>query len=180
MVLSVTALRDGTSSSPQRFAARPGAWPPAWPSPSGPQGRQRLRRSRVGPEDVFCGAVCAERLESNFGCPGRWRGRSVQCAAFRPMPGTFRPATGAPGRETTGPASSRSAGTHGALWRGACCGEVRGIGAAGSGPRRCAIALEAAGEAARHLRRESPSPLGRCGATSLIVHALRARPAHPP
>ena len=31
--------------------------------------------------------------------------------------------------------------THGALRRGACCGGVRGIGAAGSGPRRCAIAL---------------------------------------
>jgi hypothetical protein len=38
--------------------------------------------------------------------------------------------------------------THGALWRGACCGRVRGIGAAGSGPRRCAIALEEAGQAA--------------------------------
>src|ERR1022692_4806392 len=30
---------------------------PAWPSPSGPLGRQRLRRSRVGPEDPFCEAV---------------------------------------------------------------------------------------------------------------------------
>ena len=33
------------------------AWPLAWPSPSGPLGRQRLRRSRVGPEDRFCEAV---------------------------------------------------------------------------------------------------------------------------
>jgi hypothetical protein len=33
------------------------AWPLAWPSPSGPLGRQRLRRSRVGPEDPFCEAV---------------------------------------------------------------------------------------------------------------------------
>src|SRR5215831_7990849 len=33
------------------------AWPLAWPSPSGPQGRQRLRRSRAGPEDPFCEAV---------------------------------------------------------------------------------------------------------------------------
>jgi hypothetical protein len=38
--------------------------------------------------------------------------------------------------------------TYGALRRGACCGGVRGIGAAGSGPRRCAIALEEAGQAA--------------------------------
>jgi len=33
------------------------AWPPAWPLPSGPPGRQRLRRSRAGPEDPFCEAV---------------------------------------------------------------------------------------------------------------------------
>ena len=33
------------------------AWPLAWPSPSGPLGRQRLRRSRVGPGDPFCEAV---------------------------------------------------------------------------------------------------------------------------
>ena len=32
--------------------------------------------------------------------------------------------------------------THGALLRGVCCGGVRGIGATGSGPRRCAIARE--------------------------------------
>jgi hypothetical protein len=33
------------------------AWPLAWPLPSGPLGRQRLRRSRMGPEDPFCVAV---------------------------------------------------------------------------------------------------------------------------
>src|SRR4051812_49503213 len=33
------------------------AWPLAWPSPSGPLGWQRLRRSRAGPEDRFCEAV---------------------------------------------------------------------------------------------------------------------------
>lgn len=36
------------------FAVRVSAWPVAWPLPSGPEGRQRLRRSRVGPEDPFC------------------------------------------------------------------------------------------------------------------------------
>jgi hypothetical protein len=33
------------------------AWPLAWPSPSGPLGWQRLRRSRAGPEDRFCEAI---------------------------------------------------------------------------------------------------------------------------
>ena len=37
--------------------------------------------------------------------------------------------------------------THGALRRGVCCGGVRGIGATGSGPRRCGIAREEAGQA---------------------------------
>jgi hypothetical protein len=47
--------------------------------------------------------------------------------------------------------------THGALRRGVCCGGVRGIGATGSGPRRCGIAREVAGQAARHLRRVPPN-----------------------
>jgi hypothetical protein len=43
---------------------------------------------------------------------------------------------------------------------------VRGIGAAGSGPRRCATALKEAGQAAPpHLRRESLSRSGRHAAT---------------
>jgi hypothetical protein len=78
------------------------AWPPAWPSPSGPQGRQRSPRERVGPEDSFCGAGCAERLERIFGCPCGWRGWPGQCAAFRTRsrdfltaPGTFDVRTGA-------------------------------------------------------------------------------------
>src|SRR5262249_43817327 len=41
----------------RRLAARSWAWPLAWPSPSGPLGWQRLRRSRVGPGDRFCEAV---------------------------------------------------------------------------------------------------------------------------
>ena len=40
-------------ASPRAFRA----WPLAWPSSSGPLGWQRLRRSRVGPEDRFCEAV---------------------------------------------------------------------------------------------------------------------------
>ena len=34
-----------------------------------------------GPEDAFCGAVCAERVERIFGCPCEWRGQPGQCAA---------------------------------------------------------------------------------------------------
>jgi hypothetical protein len=57
-------------------------------------------RARVGPEDAFCRAVRAERLEGIFGCPCRWRGRPGQCAAFRPVTLTFSGA-GAPGARVT-------------------------------------------------------------------------------
>ena len=67
------------------------AWPSAWPSPSGPQGRQRSSRTRAGPEDAFCGAGFAERLERIFKCPRARRGRSVQCAAFRPGASNLSP-----------------------------------------------------------------------------------------
>ena len=42
LVLPIGAKRRG---APRAYRA----WPLAWPSPSGPLGRQRLRRSRVGP-----------------------------------------------------------------------------------------------------------------------------------
>ena len=77
------------------------AWPLAWPSPSGPPGRQRSPRARVGPEDAFCGAIFAERLERIFGCPCGWRGRHGQCAAFRPADCDFHPATGVPSATMT-------------------------------------------------------------------------------
>lgn len=47
-----------------------------------PAGAAEAPRARVGPEDAFCGAVLAERLERIFGCPCGWRGRHGQCAAF--------------------------------------------------------------------------------------------------
>jgi len=49
-----------------------------------PAGSAEAPRARAGPEDAFCGAVFAERLERIFGCPCGWRGRAGQCAAFRP------------------------------------------------------------------------------------------------
>ena len=61
--LSPLRLHTGLGGSPRALRA----WPSAWPSPSGPPGRQRSPRARVGPEDAFCGAVCAERLEGSSG-----------------------------------------------------------------------------------------------------------------
>jgi hypothetical protein len=128
-----------------------------------PAGAAEAPRARVGPEDAFCGAVCAKRLERIFGCPCGWRGRPGQCAAFRPgardlLPGdrhTWRETTARPVRIAR---DSRCVTAGCVLGRG-----VRGNGAAGSGPRRCASALEAAGQAARQLRRDPLSP-GRYGA----------------
>jgi hypothetical protein len=54
--------------------------------------------------------------------------------------------------------------THGALRRGAGCGRVRGVGAAGSGPRRCAIAQEEVGQAAPPPAARVPNTPGRLGA----------------
>ena len=64
-----------------------------------------------------------------------------------PAPVTFRPAIGHLARDDR-PGQLAERITHSALRRGARCGQVRGIGAAGSGPRRCAIAQEEEGQAA--------------------------------
>jgi hypothetical protein len=50
----------------------------------------------------------------------------------------------------------------------------------GSGPRRCAIALEEVGQAARPPAARVPITLALRRGTAPLVHALRARPAHPP
>jgi hypothetical protein len=97
-----------------------------------PAGSAETPRARVGPEDAFCGAGFAERLERIFGCPFGWRGRPGQCAAFRPGELTFRPATGAPGAIPDGLTSSRRA-APGTLRRGPV---VAGGGDAVRGSRR--------------------------------------------
>jgi hypothetical protein len=97
-----------------------------------------------------------------------------------PVIATFRTATGTPGARRL-PASSRSAVV--AVRYGGVCAAAGcwGSGAMGSGPRRCAPALEARARLPRHLRREYPSPLAaparHCPA-SFTLH--RARSAHPP
>lgn len=57
---------------------------------------------------------------------------------------------------------------------------MRGNGGAGSGPRRCAVALEAAGKLPRQLRRDSPRTLAAYGAALPIVqtHPPRVGRAH--
>jgi hypothetical protein len=47
--------------SPRAFRA----WPVAWPSPSGPPGRQRSPALKGGVPKI----VSAKRLETIFGCP---------------------------------------------------------------------------------------------------------------
>jgi hypothetical protein len=62
--------------------------------------------------------------------------------------------------------------TYGALRRGACCGRVRGIGAAGSGPRRCAIAQEEWARLPPTCGESPPSLRGRQGAALLRSFTL--------
>jgi hypothetical protein len=72
------------------------AWPLAWPSPSGPPGRQRLRAQGWVPK-----MLSAERLERIFGCPCGWRGRPGQCAAFQPRRCDIFTASGPSGAGTS-------------------------------------------------------------------------------
>jgi hypothetical protein len=119
----------------------PGLWP-------GPRRQARwagrgLRRSRVGPDDRFCDAVRNDHrvpltlegpARTMRGAPALWLSPFIRRLAH--LARDDRP----------GPLAERV--THGALRRGAGCGRVRGVGAAGSGPRRCAIAQEEVGQAA--------------------------------
>jgi len=146
--LSLRSVIDGGSPRACR------AWPLAWPSPSGPLGRQRLRGQRraVGTSRV-AGCEAPLRLE---GPTRTMRGVPARCRTFRPAtgaPSALRPAW--PARGAHGPRRV----TAGCVLR-----PVRGIGAAGSGPRRCAAALEAAGQAAPPPAARVPITPGRYGA----------------
>ena len=85
------------------------AWPLAWPSPSGPLGRQRLRRSRVGPEDPFYEAV-----RKDLGVPLTLEGptRTMRGVPV-PVAVTLRTAIGALGASVTAsPCSCGAASGH--------------------------------------------------------------------
>jgi hypothetical protein len=89
------------------------AWPLAWPSPSGPPGWQRspgaLDAGGASPDNAFRPRAC-----------GPFARRLVHLARDDP------------------PGSSPGAAHARCVTAGARCGGVWGIGAAGSGPRRCA------------------------------------------
>jgi hypothetical protein len=145
------------------------AWPLAWPSPSGPLGRQRSPGSRVGARAHRRGdATGGSALDAGGADPENARRSGLVLVTFPRRP--------AHRRRTTGPASSRSAGPT-ARYGGSMAAARCGASALGSGPRRCAIALEEAGQAARHLRRDSPPPrpLRRAlpARSTLYVHVLR-------
>jgi hypothetical protein len=145
------------------------AWPSAWPSPSGPLGWQRLRGQ---------GPALAQQATRPKGAPLTLEGPAQTMRGVRPGAVTFHPATGAPGA-TTGPAQLTERIAHGALRRGCGLRPVRGIGAVGSGPRRCAIAQEEAGQAAPPPAARVPNiPCRYRHGTAPLVHAFRARPAH--
>jgi hypothetical protein len=63
----------GAGSAGRGSLRASGAWPLAWPLPSGPLGRQRLRRSRVGPEDRFCEARMRSTVEAGGADPDNAR-----------------------------------------------------------------------------------------------------------
>ncbi len=108
-----------------RFAACAAGLALAWPSPSGPLGRQWLRA-----QGWVLKILSAQRLERIFGCPCGWRGRPGQCAAFRPRACDFPSVgancatltawssrTGAATADTAGTARGRSPGPPGAAAR---------------------------------------------------------------
>jgi hypothetical protein len=162
-----------TRGSPRAFRA----WPLAWPSPSGPQGRQRLHAQGWVPK-----MLSAERLERIFGCPCGWRGRSVQCAAFRPCacdPFTRRLVYL---RETTGQASFVRRGH--ARYVTAGCGLRRGAGERCGGQRPAPVRFRArgggpgcpatCGEAPRHPGHDRAALARSFNAPPCVPRTLRA------
>ena len=67
-----------------------------------PAGSVEAPYARVGPEDAFCGAGFAERLDRIFGCPCVRRGRPGQYAAFRPCTCGLSPGDGRTWRDADG------------------------------------------------------------------------------
>ena len=144
-----------------------------------PAGSAEAPRARVGPEDAFCGAVFAERLERIFGCPCGWRGRPGQCAAFRPADCDLSPGDRRTWRETTAPPARAARDP-----RRVTAGRVlrRGAGHRRGGQRPATVRYRArgSGPGCPHLRRESPSPPGRHGAARPARSRSPWCPAHPP
>jgi hypothetical protein len=136
-----------------------------------PAGSAEAPRARVGPEDAFCGAVCAERFEKIFGCPCGWRGRPGQCAAFRPARCEILMASGASTasaltwpwrwrarqRDTAGSADGRSPGPP-------CAAARRAVG----------LASEGRGESCRPRNGETPGEPWPLSPSQLLAPVLAA------
>ena len=136
----------------------PRAWPLAWPSPSGPLGRQRSPALKGGSRRSFLRSGqkrSSGALDAGGADPDNARQRPGACDF---SPGDWRTRC-----ETTSPASSRSAGPTGALRR------VRAAAGCGASARRAAARDGALSRwrkrarLSRHLRRKSQSPSGRYG-----------------
>jgi hypothetical protein len=141
------------------------AWPLAWPSPSGPLGWQRLRRSRVGPEDRFCEAVRNDlrvplTLEGPArtmrGVPARWLWISSRLPAL--LAQARRPGRGAGGR-----GSGIRRGPQAAGHRGAVRGSRRAVG----------LASEGRGESCRPATARPRVNLSRLRRVTLAAHSPR-------
>jgi len=139
------------------------AWPLAWPSPSGPPGRQRLRAQGWVPK-----MLSAERSERIFGCPCGWRGRLGQCAAFRPGDCDLRTAMGALRASVTAwPAhSARHRGRYGGDWLRPVPGKLCAAAAAPVGlpPGRARAKLPPRNG-------ETPATLAACGQLSRPLYS---------
>jgi len=153
-----------------------GAWPLAWSSPSGPQGRQRLRAQGWVPK-----MLSAKRLEKIFECLCGWRGPPGQCAAFRsPMAVTFIRRSAAPGASVTawscswGAASGRYGGDRLRPVPGKPCAAA----AASAGPSSEGRERSCRSATARPRRPEPPMP-GPPAANSLPRLLAPARVAGP-
>ena len=165
--LSINRLLTSRSqASPRAFRA----WPLAWPSPSGPLGWQRLRRSRAGPEDRFCEAVRNDlRVPLTPEGPARTMS-GVPAGSLSHLHGfrrTWRERDGPPG-----------------VLAGAAAGygEDRRrpvTGAAVSGSRRAVgLTPEGRGEAAAPQRRGPRVNLGRLRRVALAALSRCSRPPH--
>ena len=85
-----------SGGSPRAFRA----WPSAWPSPSGPLGRQRLQGQ---------GSALAQQSTRRRRALDAGGAHPDNARRSGPVTVTFRPATGALGARRPGPASSQSA-----------------------------------------------------------------------
>jgi hypothetical protein len=155
-ILGRSITRNGVAEV-RRVRFGPGLWP--GPRLQARRAGRGLRRSRVGPEDRFCGAVRNDlRVPLTLEWPARTM-RGVPAPSLWPF---ARRSAHLARDDRPGQLAERV--TYGALRRGAGCGGVSGHRCGGQRPRRCAPAQEEAGQAA-------PPPAARVPNISLAAIA---------